>query len=238
MRHDILVQRIQARMADLKTNALQVSIEAKLGKTAVRDIIAGKSLKPTMDTIARIAIVLDCSIAYLTGDADDPHQKKSTSARLEMQMKAIKDVVEAGVFKRDNSQVPKIEVQILGHAGYPDHALNVYLVNDQSMSGEGILKGDFVTAAAPPNEKRISLDDGKLLVCSRHIESPAITELSIRKVVWRDSDAQLHTHPVSGTSDVIKLKARLGVQENLYVADDNNYVSIDGVVVRVVRDIS
>lgn len=60
-------------MVALNLNPLSTSKKAKLGDDAVRDILRGKSENPSHDTLSRIAKVLGCSAADLTGE-DKPRR--------------------------------------------------------------------------------------------------------------------------------------------------------------------
>lgn len=62
---DILVDNIIRLMAARDTNAAATSIKAKLGQTAVYDIVTRKSLNPRVDTLAKIANALDYQLSDL-----------------------------------------------------------------------------------------------------------------------------------------------------------------------------
>lgn len=55
-------------MKALDMNAFNTAKRAGLGNDAVRDILRGRSLKPSHDTIAKIAKALGCSPSDLTGE--------------------------------------------------------------------------------------------------------------------------------------------------------------------------
>jgi phage repressor protein C with HTH and peptisase S24 domain len=65
---DRLVHEIERRMKALGMNALNTAKRAGLGNDAVRDILRGRSLKPSHDTVAKIAKALGCSPSDLTGE--------------------------------------------------------------------------------------------------------------------------------------------------------------------------
>ena len=55
-------------MEALGLNPLSTAQKAGLGKDAVRDIVRGKSQRPSNETLQRIAKVLACTVADLTGE--------------------------------------------------------------------------------------------------------------------------------------------------------------------------
>ena len=63
-----LIREIERRMKALNLNATSAAKRAGLGQDAIRDIVRGKSLNPANDTLRRIAKVLGCSVADLTGE--------------------------------------------------------------------------------------------------------------------------------------------------------------------------
>lgn len=63
-----LIREINRRMEVLGLNALSVATKAGLGKDAVRDIQRGKSVNPSHETLRKIAKVLACTVADLTGE--------------------------------------------------------------------------------------------------------------------------------------------------------------------------
>lgn len=62
---DILVDNINRLMAARKTNPAATSLKAKLGQTAVYDIVTRKSQNPRVDTLAKIARALDYPVSDL-----------------------------------------------------------------------------------------------------------------------------------------------------------------------------
>lgn len=238
MKHDVLVTRLKSRMAEMNTNASKVSVEARLGKTAVRDIVAGKSRKPTMDTIARIAKVLDCTLAYLVGDVDEPHQMRSVEGPLDMQMMRVSLIVEIGVFKRDNHPASRLETPVIEHPSYPNHELKACLMADNSMFDHGIMKGDILTIAAPFGDARIPLKDGDLIVCAQTITPPIITEISVRQVKVGENGVELWSGLVDEKFDIIRIANQPSqFPKNLYMSENNDGITIEGIVVRLMRDL-
>lgn len=242
---NVLVERIQARMAQLGTNSTKVAMAARLGKTAVRDIIAGKSKRPTIDTINRIAKALECSMAYLVGDVDDP--EKFLGADLpgfDVQLVTIQEIVEAGVFKRDTFLKSHPKAPVYAHLKFPGHQMQAYLMGDNSMAAAGIRSGDVLTIATPAGKEAVPLTHGSMVLCVRQIVPPGITEVSLREVYLEDATIILQTLPLEGDDEpdrdevVISSDPRpKQFPENLYMGTDNNGITIEGTLVRVIRDI-
>jgi len=79
-----LIREIERRMSALNLNATSASTKAGLGRDAIRDIVRGKSLNPTHDTLRRIAKVLGCSVADLTGERPDHRNTKTSGDTIEI----------------------------------------------------------------------------------------------------------------------------------------------------------
>ncbi len=195
-----------------------------------------------MDTIARIAKVLDCTIAYLVGDVDDPHQVLGIAddRALDVQLVRIKEVVEAGVFKRDTYLKSYPKAPVYPHPRATEHQLEVYLMGDNSMAGLGILRGDIITVAQPYADRLTPLEDGRIVLCVRQIIPPGITEVSIRQVAKADNQITLRTVPLDGERDEVGISDRERpplFPENLFFGTDGNGLIIEGEVIRVTRDL-
>jgi len=72
----IVAKQIERRMTLLGMNAKSLSKKAGLNDTAARDIIEGRSKNPRHDTLAKIAKVLGCTLADLTGERPPPPPQK------------------------------------------------------------------------------------------------------------------------------------------------------------------
>lgn len=86
------MREIERRMKALDMNALSTAKRAGLGNDAVRDILRGRSLKPSHETVAKIAKALGCSPGDLTGERTrEPRAAQSdtvTVAELEVHVAA------------------------------------------------------------------------------------------------------------------------------------------------------
>lgn len=69
--NEILKQRIGDRVGALKISWRRASLEAGLEAGFIQDVITGRSQDPSEDALARLAAVLKCSPAYLTGHTDE-----------------------------------------------------------------------------------------------------------------------------------------------------------------------
>src|SRR6185312_15884567 len=98
----VLIARIRARMAELDTNAAQVSKDARLGSTAVSDILSGKNKNPSVGVVKAVAQILKCDLSYLVGDQEYPRQVVEVLSR----SIPIIGTVEAGAFR----EMPKVVI--------------------------------------------------------------------------------------------------------------------------------
>lgn len=60
--------RIQSRLDDIGKSVSKAPVDAGLSRSAIRDILSGKSASPSVDTLVAIARSLDCSVSYLIGE--------------------------------------------------------------------------------------------------------------------------------------------------------------------------
>lgn len=65
----VVADRILSRLDEVGLTASRASEEAGLSKTAVRDIVTGKSKSPTIGTLTALCGPLECDVSYLTGEA-------------------------------------------------------------------------------------------------------------------------------------------------------------------------
>lgn len=69
---DRLIREIQKRMDALKLDAKTTSLKAGLNESFVRDILRKKSIAPRHDSLTKVARVLGCTLADLTGERAAP----------------------------------------------------------------------------------------------------------------------------------------------------------------------
>ncbi len=70
--HEPIAERIQLRLDTLGKSARRASMEAGLGPDAIHNILRGKSANPRRSTLGKLAGPLQCSVAFLIGDAEAP----------------------------------------------------------------------------------------------------------------------------------------------------------------------
>ncbi|MTI10210.1 helix-turn-helix domain-containing protein, partial [Curvivirga aplysinae] len=70
--------RVRRRMDELKLNQNAAAIKAGLQRTAVRDILEGRSKNPRADTLKKLAVALECSVDWLSTGHGEPHTLKFT----------------------------------------------------------------------------------------------------------------------------------------------------------------
>lgn len=74
---DRLIREIQRRMDALNLDAKTTSVRAGLSASFVRDILRKKSIAPRHDSLAKVAKVLGCTLADLTGERSAPRQARA-----------------------------------------------------------------------------------------------------------------------------------------------------------------
>ncbi|AVA20654.1 helix-turn-helix transcriptional regulator [Rhizobium sp. NXC24] len=237
---NILANRIKSRLKALNMNATQAALLSDLGKTAVRDIIAGKSKSPTVATLGRLATTLKCSVSYLLGDVETPELLSPTNEQIkDIQFANVQWVLRAGIFQK-NAAKQKFHGQYLlySHPSAPEHTLFLTRMGDNSMASVGILEGDIITAAVPYDDREMSLH-GRLLVVIRTVPHLDLDEISLREGVATPEGLSLVTRPIDDESDVIRVDRSIEARGtyNLFMSDDEQGVSVHGFVIRVTRDI-
>jgi transcriptional regulator with XRE-family HTH domain len=82
---------ITRRMRLLGLSPKQLSVAAGLNQSYVADILAGRSHSPRWENLVKISAALGCTIAELTGVAENPssHDHNQTNAELLAQAYAI-----------------------------------------------------------------------------------------------------------------------------------------------------
>lgn len=170
---NVLKMRLSERIDALGTNAAAVSRKAGLGTTAVYDILNDKNERPGIATIQALAAALDCSVAYLIGEADYTAGAK----RRGTQPIRVAGVAEAGNFRvmRDfdasgDNDLPLIDAAPSRHYPKAKHfALEV--------------RGDSMNAAAPT-----PINPGVYVLCVDMIDAELVIETGNIYAVRRSTD--------------------------------------------------
>lgn len=101
-----LQDRVAERLDALGLKPQSASIAAGLNRDAVRNILRGASLTARYDTLAALARVLQCSVAYLTGDENAPPSagaKQGGSAQISGARLPVRYEVGAGFWVQTDS---------------------------------------------------------------------------------------------------------------------------------------
>ncbi|MDG3577151.1 helix-turn-helix transcriptional regulator [Rhizobium sp. YJ-22] len=238
---NILADRIQERLKALNMNVTQAAVRSGLGKTAVRDIIAGKSKSPTVATLASLAETLQCTVSYLLGDANHPLAfRPSENEILDIRLSDITSILKVGVFQKPANELISYGKNLLyGHPIAPDHSVDLYEIGDDSMNDAGFLRGDVITTAMPYNIKDFQAYKNRYVVVTRIVSPHDLHETSLREVVLGEDGFMLTTRPKSGSPDIIDLEfaSRFENDPAAYVVAPGEVIVIEGFVIRVVRDI-
>jgi transcriptional regulator with XRE-family HTH domain len=232
--------RIQVRLRDLGINATHAALKAGLGKTAVRDIIAGKSKSPSADTLSKLAVVLQCSVGYLVGELDVPGRIDEIEM-LEPRVEYVESELQAGVF-RDIRTLPEPNSKHLlyMHPSFLGQKLTLYRMGDDSMAGIGILKGDILTVASSMKIEHVSLDSGMLVVAKRVLAGrESFAEVSVRQVAVQNGSIVLQVRGIdhAGTPPfTIDLDHGSLPASGPYISGEGDPIIIVGRVIRIVRE--
>ncbi len=81
---DRLIREIQRRMKALNLDAKTTSQKAGLNESFVRDILRKKSIAPRHDSLAKVARVLGCTLADLTGERPATREIKAAGDTIEI----------------------------------------------------------------------------------------------------------------------------------------------------------
>lgn len=93
-----IAERIQERLTALGMSESSASKAAGLSRASVAAILAGKSISPRVATLAALAPVLQCSLAYLACGTPHPSSAQALAHAVIMGDRAV---VEGGMSLRD-----------------------------------------------------------------------------------------------------------------------------------------
>jgi transcriptional regulator with XRE-family HTH domain len=160
---DILVERIQLRLAALGKSERAVSIEATNSPDAIRYIRARRAM-PSAERLSKLAIALDASPQYLLGEEDNPH---AHGAELEKKSPTM--------FHQEFMQ------QVKGATTYLERALEQPGVVEEEWDRH--LAEDVPVIIAVPNEARnlTGIDGAEASSFSFSIHPRAFAEFLTRK---------------------------------------------------------
>lgn len=239
-----LAERISERLLILDKNPSSVALEAGLGRSAVRDILAGKAKKPQANTVAALARALECSVAYLMGETDDPLSRTADEfADFDPRLAQVWGRLEAGVYReRDNPaevhEGDARQVLIYKDLRLKEKSVTVFEMGDNSLSGIQIVKGDLLTVAFHVLEDEVTLRDGMIVVCQYAPADPNIVETSARIVEIADGEVSLKFASEGYGGRTLTFPEPLEKEGGFFVGWDVSPAGkayVVGVVVRVTR---
>lgn len=142
----VRVDRINERLAAVGLKAQRASLNAGLSKDAIRNIQRGSSVNGRSDTLVRIAHVLDCSVAYLLGEAEEPGEAPGPlgNAAVEPDYLPVRYEVGAGYWvTQDDTQIFDRTIAVAPRPAYEGHDQWLEKVIGDSMDLE-FAPGTFV----------------------------------------------------------------------------------------------
>jgi transcriptional regulator with XRE-family HTH domain len=92
---DTIKARMQERLLAAGLSGREASVRAKLGLTYANDILSGRSLNPTRETLAKLGAVLDTDADYFFGTQDTPRNLPSSNL-LQMRETVVPDAPSVG----------------------------------------------------------------------------------------------------------------------------------------------
>lgn len=165
MVNTLLRDRIDARLAALGISANKASVRATRKPDLIRDIRSGKTRYPRYDTMKRLALALECSVAYLTGDDENVSPSgevhASDRARLIRRLKAARWAWEPSAEKAAQALGVRADQLLKIEAGTVP-ARNDFLVRFCEVSQtpfEWLLLGSGGSMMEPERSVRIALTE-------------------------------------------------------------------------------
>lgn len=196
-----IADRINERMAQLGTNAKAVARTARLGETAIYDIIKGKSKSPRTDTLQKIASALNTTPEWLaTGETASTKGLPSGYFR-----KRVVGFVQAGLWT-DSHEIPfDDQREVIVQMRDDPATQHVFMLEARgnSMNLANIKDGDTLICL-PLGHYPKDLRTGEKVIAYRsrgHGEMEAtVKELDIRSDgsywLWPRSDDPLFASPI------------------------------------------
>lgn len=255
MAETTLQDRIRERLKAVGKSAAAASVEAGLGNTAIRDILSGKTKSPQLATLIKLAGPLECTLEYLAGSPPRPPRPPEpydSYTAFDPHPTDITDELAVGVFKErdiswteDRPRTGSFERHVVyNDPDRPDWRPALYRMTDHSLEGIRILAGDVLTAISHPEDAKIELTDGMLVIVRHSIMESRAEEVSARLVEIVDGVAHLVCRPNRGEIRPIVIRERAlsdtqaanNFMLNYYWSDEGS-ASIEGVVIRLTRDL-
>lgn len=182
---NVLIQRINQRLAIVGKSAQRVSVEATGAKETLRKILDGTTKSPRIDTLLKIAAALDTSVEWLMGQTEDPAPTATTKP-------IASDVRSAELPLPGRSEMPK-DVPVLGTAA------GSHLRGAFQLSSDPI---DYVRR--PP-----------ALVGTKDIYSLYVEGSSMEPQFWPGDLVYIHPHKPARIGDAVVVQCRNGTEGTL-----------------------
>lgn len=244
MERTTVAERIRARLDALNKNPSAVALEAGLSRSSVLDILKGKAANPRLDTLKKLTGPLECSLAYLTGDSEQPDQDKMSIeeyALLDTDIRSDAVELAAGVYREYGAHHRRTIPPTLVYRDprHPQRRVDIGVMTDDSMAGAGILEGDQLTFFGDFHDIDIPLSEGSIVIAMRDLEGEA-RELSVREVEIVAGQVVLCTRPIVGPPNRIEIWSHEALDEdgslpNYYLTKSRKSLIVEGVVTRITR---
>lgn len=243
-------KRIQERLELLGKSASSASLEAGLGRSALQDIITGKSQNPRLDTLRKLTDPLECSLSYLTGDPPDRLAKTPLIEWGEQENEGehvhrveIVGAVKLGLIRGEDDDYSEYNPVLFTERDqrFPGADLFGFVMSDRSLAHLNIQTNDVLLTVMPADLKGV-LRTGSVVIVQRFIphafdaDDHTGTETTAREVQYVDNDLHLTIGAKPATAKPIIVTEALIKPFISGESLDRPMVQLVGVVARVVRE--
>ncbi|MXV44352.1 helix-turn-helix domain-containing protein [Saccharibacter sp. 17.LH.SD] len=115
MKNERLIHEIRQRMEDKGIGQKKLALSAELNETYVRDILKGKSKRPDVFSIGRLAVALGCTVDELIGMPSFDHaQSGHTVSISKISSEALYTEEEEAVIELWRSLLPDQKEHLIG----------------------------------------------------------------------------------------------------------------------------
>lgn len=215
---ETILDRINARMAELEMNPTEVSVKAGLNPGYLRDVLR-KNSNPTTAKVARIAEVLGLSTAYLVTGENGTNGEQLSG--MPVNMSPIVGIIEAGKFRdvsihNQDDDFPKIPVP--QNELFPNLSQYVLEVRGDSMN-KVVLDGTYVVCV-PFAKTRLSPRPGMIVHVERSMADGQLVETTLKEVDEVDGQLLLRPRSTNAVHQDIKMDG-----------DESTTIEVRGLVV-------
>lgn len=246
-----IAKRIQERLDLLGKSASAASLEAGLGRSALQDILTGKSQNPRLDTLRKLTGPLECALSYLTGD---PPGQLAEAPAIEwgeqlnegenVHRVEIVGIIEHGTMRSaDFEDLSEYNPVIFMERDRRFKSANLlgFLVSDTTLQHISVQPNDVLFAISPSDSK--SLRTGAIVVVERHLpyafdsEDHVGIETTAREVQFVGNDLHLTIGEKSAGSKPMIIPEDQLVRFLSGDLLDRPMVRLVGVAVRLTREL-